>query len=190
MSPIDSRDGPGSCARRRAEALTARAAHSIVAFAAVLVGVVGVSACGGGTDGGVAHQALAVTQAQIANYYARHKQRFRVGERRLFDIDNLRSARAAMKAKREVESGKGFASMSLHEEWVKGAPVGEGRSAVIRAIFLAKPHVLSGPVLLADVGDDSLFEVTHIFPATYEPLARVQNTIAKQLAAERGAART
>jgi hypothetical protein len=40
-------------------------------------------------------------------------------------------------------------------------------------------------VLLADVGDHSLFEVTRIFPVHYQPLAEVSASIASRLEQQR-----
>lgn len=126
-----------------------------------------------------------VTPGEIADYYRRHRRAYLIPERRYFDIDNLHSQAAAMTVKREVESGKSFTTMSLHEELTDVRGSNPGRYAIERAIFAARPHVLGGPVLLSDVGDHSVFEVTRIVPASYQPLAQAQGSIAAQLAGER-----
>jgi PPIC-type PPIASE domain len=127
----------------------------------------------------------AVTAAEIAAYYRRHRRGFLVPERRYFDIENLRSEAAALKVKGEVEAGRRFAMMALHEQRSDVPGESPGRRAIDRAVFAAKPGVLSGPVLLADVGDHSLFEVTKIVPSGYKPFAQVRASIATRLTAER-----
>ncbi len=122
-----------------------------------------------------------VTPPQIADYYRKHKPVFLLPERRYFEIDELRSEAAAMKVKREVESGRSFAKLALSEERSSAESVGVGREGIDRAIFSAKPNVLTGPVLLSDVGVHSLFEVTRIVPASYQPLTAVTSSIAEQL---------
>jgi hypothetical protein len=127
----------------------------------------------------------AVSAPEVARYYARHRRAFLIPERRYFDIDNLRSDAAARKARREVESGRSFAGMALHEQLSSVLGDNPGRHAIERAIFAAEPNVLGGPVLLADVGDHSIFEVRRIIRAHYEPLAQVKGSIASRLTAER-----
>ncbi len=130
-------------------------------------------------------QQVRVTPAEISDYYRAHRPGFLMPERRYFDIANLNSQAAAMKLKREVESGKSFNTTSLHEQLTPHALSGNpGRHAIERAIFAAKPHVLGGPVLLSDVGDHSLFEVTRIVPADAQSLAQVGASIAARLTSE------
>jgi hypothetical protein len=135
-------------------------------------------------------QALAardrVTRGEVAAFYRQHRRDYRVPQRRYFDIDNLRSEAAALRAKREVEAGASFTTMSLHEELTDVLGSNPGRHAIERAIFAARPHVLGGPVLLADAGDHSLFEVTRIIPAGYRPLAGLEGAIRDRLAGEHG----
>lgn len=133
----------------------------------------------------VASREPKVTQAQIAKYYSQNKQRFARSERRYFDIDSLLSEAAARKARREVELGRSFAKMGLHEslERTRSADVGSGKEAIERAVFSARPNVLGGPVRL--YGDYSLFEVRRIAVAVQPTLAQVQGSIEKRLAAER-----
>ncbi|HXN39991.1 MAG TPA: peptidylprolyl isomerase [Solirubrobacteraceae bacterium] len=126
-----------------------------------------------------------VTSAEVSDYYASHRRAFLVPERRYFDIDNLLSQAAALKAKREVESGRSFAQMSLREERSDVPGKNPGRRAIERAIFATKPGVLSGPVLLSDIGYHSLFEVTRIVPASHESLEQAKGAIERQLSAER-----
>jgi foldase protein PrsA len=128
----------------------------------------------------------AVSPAQVADYYRSHKSEFLLVERRYFDIDNLSSDAEARKARKEIESGKSFASVSFGEELSHEVDVHPrpGREAIDHAIFSAKLHVLTGPILLSDVKLHSLFELTRIVPASYEPLAEVSGAIATRLAAQ------
>lgn len=126
-------------------------------------------------------QEPAIGAAQVAQYYRQHNSDFLVAEVRYFDIDNLKSQAAALQVRREVQSGSDFARMSLNEVLSSGLGNNPGRYAIRRAIFAAKPNVLSGPVLLSDVGDHSLFEVTRIVPAHLRPLADVRGEIEARL---------
>jgi len=123
-----------------------------------------------------------ITSAQTATYYRQHRRDFLLLERRYFEIVNLKSDAAARKVKREVEAGTSFASVALREERSSAPSPNPGRAAIDRAIFSAKPNVLSGPVLLSDLHDHSLFEVTKIVPARYQSLAEVKGQIASKLA--------
>jgi len=124
-----------------------------------------------------------VSPAQVAAYYRSHKQRFLIPERWYFDIDELRSEAAAMKVRREVEAGKSFAGMAIHESIERPSRVQYGHEeSVARAvIFAAKRNVLTGPVKLFGY---SVFEVRRIVAASYLPLAKVQGAIETQLASE------
>lgn len=127
-----------------------------------------------------------VTAAQIDRYYRGHMRRFKTPERRDFDIiERLRSKADAEKLKNELRSGRSYAGMILHQSLKQpsGARGGETPDAIERAIFAAKPRVLSGPVKL--ITYYSLFDVTRIVPGMQLPLARVYRSIKKQLTAER-----
>ena len=121
------------------------------------------------------------TAAQVADYYRGHRSAYLIPERRYFYIDNLKSQAAALKVKAQVESGRSFARMALGEERTSAESFIPGREAIDRAILTAKPGVLSGPYLLSDVGDHSLFEVTKIVPSSYMPLSQVEHAIARQI---------
>jgi hypothetical protein len=125
------------------------------------------------------------TARQIAAYYRAHRSAYQFPERRYFYIDNLRSQAAALEVKAQVEAGRSFAQIALSEERTSTESYVPGREAIDRAIFTAKPNVLSGPFLLSDVGDHSLFEVTKIVPAGYKPLSQVEHTIAQQIVSAR-----
>lgn len=135
------------------------------------------------------HQMLSASEqpiapAALAAYYRAHRRQFLIPERRYFDIVNLHSQAAAIKVKGELEAGKSIASVGLHEsiERPTNTSYSPEEQAARRAIFAARPNVLTGPVMVQ--GDHSLFEVKRIAPARLEPLARVRSSIAARLAAE------
>lgn len=123
--------------------------------------------------------------AQLVAYYRAHMRQFLVPERRYFDIDNLQSDAAARKVKREVEFGKSFSKLALHEsvEQPTSTKYSHEEDEARRAIFTAKPGVLTGPILV--YGDHSLFVVRRIVAATHRRFAQVRRSIEKQLAGER-----
>jgi len=127
----------------------------------------------------------AVSGAEIASYYREHLADFLVAQRRYFLIRSLKSQAAALALRAEVESGASFAKKALRETRTSSEAVEPGREAIDRAIFVAKPNVLTGPILLSDIGDHSLFEVTSIVPARYLPLAQVRSEIAQRIAVAR-----
>jgi hypothetical protein len=133
----------------------------------------------------VSARVASVTPEQVAVYYRRHRRRFLIPEQRYFDIAEPHSEAAALKLKREVEAGKRFAAVTLHESLARIPPEDPGRVAIHQAIVKARPGVLNGPVLLSDIGVHALFEVTRIVSATYQPLGRVQASLAAQLDAGR-----
>jgi hypothetical protein len=125
------------------------------------------------------------TAREVAAYYRAHRSAYLIPERRYFYIDNLKSQAAALKVKAQVEAGRSFAQMALSEERTSAESFVPGREAIDRAILTAKPNVLSGPFLMSDVGDHSLFEITKIVPPSYRPLPQVERTIARQIVSAR-----
>lgn len=127
-----------------------------------------------------------VTKAQAAAYYRRHIDRYQRSELRYIDLaENFESASQARAARREVEAGRSLKSISLHEV-IEGSNIVGGRyttQAARRAIFAAKPRVLTGPVKLNR--DYAIFEVTRIVALRREPFARVRRQIVAELEHER-----
>lgn len=133
-----------------------------------------------------------VTPAQVAAYYASHRQRFAVSETRTVQITNRKSTAQGEQVRREVAAGKSFASISQRVVMQRPAKLGMGAvdakdmlelDTLERAIFSAPQGVLSGPVKFRV--DYYVFEVRKIAPATYLPLRAVAGAIARQLASER-----
>ena len=130
-----------------------------------------------------------VTQAQIAKYYNENKSRYGTLEKRNVQIILTKTEAAAKSAKKEVESGKSFASVAksvsidptskanggLLKEVVKG----EEEKALDTAIFSTAKNVLSGPVKTPF--GYYVFEVLSVTPGTQRTLAQVQSTVKQQL---------
>lgn len=130
-----------------------------------------------------------VTQAQIAKYYNDNKSRYGTPEKRNVQIILTKTEAAASAAKKEVQSGKSFASVAkkvsidptskanggLLKEVVKG----EEEKALDTAIFSTAKNVLSGPVKTPF--GYYIFEVLSATAGTQQPLSKVQATIKQQL---------
>jgi foldase protein PrsA len=132
-----------------------------------------------------------ITQAQITKYYNENQQRFAVPEHRNVGIILAKTEGQALAAKREIQSGKSFATVAktasidpvskanggLLTEVVKG----QEERALDSAIFSASPHVLSGPVKTPF--GYYVFEVKSTAPASKQTLAQAQASIRQQLVA-------
>lgn len=133
-----------------------------------------------------------VTRAEIVSYYRQHKQSFLVLEQRDIKVTNRKSVAAVEQLKREVRGGLPFAGLA-QDATVKPNPNAnleskpdvDARLPIERAIFHARPHVLTGPI--QGRVDYYLFEVTRIHPAVQRSLAEVSRTIQTKLNSERRA---
>jgi hypothetical protein len=130
----------------------------------------------------------AITQEQVASYYARHRQRYLIPERRMLYVSTLKSTAYAQALRRDIATGKKrFADVSKHE-LIELPPVAYstsgGEDAVLdRAVHFARPRVLIGPVRVHGI-DYCMFEVKRITPARQQTLTQVQSSIMHQLTAE------
>jgi hypothetical protein len=133
------------------------------------------------------------TQAQMVSYYNTHKQLFDIPKRRDLEIARAGTEAEALKIKREIASGKSFASVV--STLPLGQPVDSRKSLVLgyepgyyrqvtldHAIFAAKPNVLSGPVKIS-LGY-YVFEVKRTHPPRPSTLAQVQTKIRRELPKE------
>jgi len=130
----------------------------------------------------------AISQADVARRYRRDINRFRVPERRDFEIvEKVVGEAAARKILNEIQAGKRkLTSLSLSESVTRPhsfADVGEAKQAFFTALFAARPHVLVGP--LPFLHYYALFEITKITPARVQSLARVRGAIENSLSRER-----
>jgi len=132
-----------------------------------------------------------VTEAQISKYYDENKSKYGTPEKRSVRIILTKTEAAAASAKKEVESGKSFASVAskvsidptskasggLLKEVVKG----EEEKALDTAIFSAKAKVLGGPVKTPF--GYYVYEVLSATPGSQQSLSQVKSTIKQQLVA-------
>jgi len=130
-----------------------------------------------------------VTQAQIQKYYNEHKSSLGTAEKRKVEIILTKTEAAAAAAKKEVESGKSFASVAkkvsidptskstggLLPEVTKG----QEEKALDTAIFAASKNTLSGPIKTPF--GYYVFEVLGSTAGNQQTLAQAQSTIKQQL---------
>jgi foldase protein PrsA len=131
-----------------------------------------------------------VTEAQVAKYYNENKSKYGVPEKRSVQIILTKDEAAAKSAKKQIESGKSFASVAkkvsidptskskggLLPEVIKG----EEEKALDTAIFSASANVLGGPIKTPF--GYYIYEVKGITPGTQQSLAQSKAAIKTQLA--------
>jgi foldase protein PrsA len=130
-----------------------------------------------------------VTQAQIKKYYEENKSKYGTPEKRNVRIVLTKTEAAAASAKKEIESGKSFASVASKDSidptskadggLLKEVVKGEEEKALDTAIFSASKNVLGGPVKTPF--GYYVYEVVSTTPGTQQPLSKVQATIKEQL---------
>jgi foldase protein PrsA len=140
----------------------------------------------------VAKEKGAVTQAEISKYYKEHASQFGTPEKRDVRIILTKTEAQAEKAKKEIESGKSFASVAKSTSIdptskanggeLKGVTKGQEEKALDEAIFSAKQGVLSGPVKTPF--GYYIYEVTGTTPGNQQTLAQAQAAIKQQLTAQ------
>jgi len=138
-----------------------------------------------------------VTQAQIAKYYNENKSRYGTPQKRSVRIILTKTEAQAQTAKKEIESGKSFATVAKSVSidptsktdggLLKEVIPGEEEKALDTAIFSAKTSVLGGPVKTPF--GYYIYEVVTIRAGSQKSLAQVQSTVKQQLTAtgEQGA---
>jgi len=104
----------------------------------------------------IAKQNPTVTKADIEKYYKENSSRYGTPEKRNVRIILTKDQATAEKAKKEIESGKSFASVAKARSTdpaskangglLTGVIKGQEEKALDEAIFSAKLHTLSGPV--------------------------------------------
>jgi foldase protein PrsA len=132
------------------------------------------------------------TEAQIQKYYNENKARFGQPEKRDLKIILTKTQAQAEKAKKEIESGKSFASVAKSSSIdpaskaqggsLPGVVKGQEQKALDTAVFAAKTSVLGGPVKTPF--GYYIFEVTTIHPPSAQTLAQVKSSIQQQLTAQ------
>jgi foldase protein PrsA len=131
------------------------------------------------------------THAQIQKYYNENKSRFGKAEKRAVRIILTKTEAQALAAKKEIESGKSFASVAKAvsiepTSKAKGGLInevtqGQEGPALDKAIFSSKVSVLGGPVKTPF--GYYVYEVLKITPGSNPPLSKVESTVKQQLTA-------
>lgn len=133
------------------------------------------------------------TQKEITAYYEQHKSQYGQPEKRNILIILTKAQAQAEKAKKEIESGKSFASVAKSVSIdpvskaaggsLPGVVKGQEEKTLDTAIFSAKPNVLGGPIKTPF--GYYVYEVKKTIPGSQQTLAQVQPTILQQMTAER-----
>jgi foldase protein PrsA len=139
----------------------------------------------------IVKQKSTVTQAQIQKYFNENKSRYGTPEKRGVEIILTSTEAKAAAAKKEVESGKSFASVASKVSIDKTSKKNGGKLGEIAKgqedaqldaqIFSAKPNALGGPVKTPF--GYYLFEVLSTKAGTQQTLSQVQASIKQQLTA-------
>jgi foldase protein PrsA len=134
-----------------------------------------------------------VTSAEATKYYNEHKSLYGQPERRNLLVVLTKTEAQANSAKKEIESGKSFASVAKAHSIdpiskAKGGSLPEVTKAqeqkeLGEAVFSAKVNTLSGPVKTPF--GYYVFEVQKVLPATTQPLSKVESGIKQQLGAQK-----
>jgi hypothetical protein len=127
-------------------------------------------------------------QADLARFYRENRELFaKVPETRAVDIiEYLPSAAAATALVRRAGTGRRFTALAIHKriQPTLGTLAGPAtKKAVDRAIFAARPGVVSQPMRFN--GEWTVFIVRKIVPAQVYSLAEARPRIASSLAKER-----
>lgn len=133
-----------------------------------------------------------VTEAQVKKYYEEHKSQYGAPEKRDVRIVLTKAEAQAKEAKKEIESGKSFASVAKSKSIdptsknnggeLKGVAKGQEDKALDEAIFSAQKGQLGGPVKTPF--GYYIYEVTGTTPGNQQSLAQAKSTIKQQLAAQ------
>jgi len=136
------------------------------------------------------------SKAEIEKYYNEHKANYGTQETRAVQIILTKTEAEAKAAKKEIESGKSFASVAKAVSidpttkskggLLVGVTQGEEEKSLNTAIFSAKPNVLSGPV--SSPFGFYIYEVKSITPGNQQTLAQAEAAIKQQLSSTQGQA--
>lgn len=132
------------------------------------------------------------SQKEIKSYYEQHKSQYGQPEKRNILIILTKTQAQAEKAKKEIESGKSFASVAKAVSIdpvskaaggsLPGVVKGQEEKALSEAVFSAKVKVLGGPIKTPF--GYYVYEVTKVIPGNQQALSSVQSTISQQLKAQ------
>jgi Parvulin-like peptidyl-prolyl isomerase len=133
------------------------------------------------------------SQQEIAAYYQQHKSQYGQPERRNILIILTKTLAQAEAAKKEVESGKSFASVAKKSSIdpvskaaggsLPGVVKGQEEKALDEAVFKAQLNVLGGPIKTPF--GYYIYEVKKTLPASQQALSKVQSSIQQQITAQK-----
>ena len=133
------------------------------------------------------------SQQEITAYYEQHKSQYGQPEKRNILIVLTKTQAQAEKAKKEIQSGKSFASVAKSVSIdpvskaaggsLPGVVKGQEEKALDAAVFSAKLNVLGGPIKTPF--GYYVYEVKKTLPASQQTLAQVQSSIQQQLGAQK-----
>jgi foldase protein PrsA len=131
----------------------------------------------------VADRVPAVTQAQVASYYARHRRKFYLPNRRVVYLaEGIRSYERALALAREARAGGRLVNPWFRELVLEGPEAAE-RDKLAHMVFAATPGRVTGPEKF--FGHWVLGIVKKLLPAGIQPLPAVRGELSKTLAVER-----
>jgi hypothetical protein len=121
------------------------------------------------------------TPAQILAYYQAHSQAFTVPEVIEVALTDRKTPATAAELLAAVRAGRSFATFSrrLIVERPPGMTAANAPEPLARAIYAARPHVLTGPVRQGP--DYTVFEIKRTVPPRRQTLRQVSATIRRQL---------
>ncbi|HXB64741.1 MAG TPA: peptidyl-prolyl cis-trans isomerase [Solirubrobacteraceae bacterium] len=132
-----------------------------------------------------------VSSSAVSKYYNEHKSQYGKPESRDIRIVLTKGEAEAKQAKKEIESGKSFASVAKSKSIdptskstggeIKGVVKGQEQKALSEAVFAATKGVLGGPVKTPF--GYYVYEVKAITPSSQQSLSQVKETVKSQLAA-------
>lgn len=141
----------------------------------------------------IAKQKATITEAQIEKYYNEHKSQYGTPEKRNLLIILTKKQAQAEAAKKEITSGKSFASVAKKDSIdptsknnggkLEGVVKGQEQKALDTAVFSAKVNQLGGPIKTPF--GYYLYEVKKVTPGSQQPLSSEKSTIKQQLTSEK-----
>jgi foldase protein PrsA len=133
------------------------------------------------------------SQKEITAYYEQHKSQYGQPEKRNILIILTKTLAQSEKAKKEIESGKSFASVAKSTSIdpvskaaggsLPGVVKGQEEKALDEAVFKAQLNVLGGPIKTPF--GYYIYEVKKTIPGSQQALSKVQSTISQQIKAEK-----
>ncbi|HTA15069.1 MAG TPA: peptidyl-prolyl cis-trans isomerase [Solirubrobacteraceae bacterium] len=133
------------------------------------------------------------SQKEISAYYEQHKSQYGQPEKRNILIVLTKTLAQAEKAKKELESGKSFATVAKSSSIdpvskaaggsLPGVTKGQEEKALDEAVFKAQVNVLGGPIKTPF--GYYVYEVKKTIPGSQQALSKVQSSIQQQITAQK-----